>query len=689
MSIRLTFGLAFPLILLPGLAGASEGMWTLDNLPAKKMQAEYGFAPDQAWVTKAMHSSLRIAGGCSASFVSANGLVMTNHHCASSCLAQRSTATKDLIRDGFLAAKPEDELRCPEIELNRLENITDVTDQVKKATAGLEGKAFREAQNAVKAKLESACVGGDKAKLRCDVVDLYHGGRYHLYKYHRFQDTRLVFAPEKAMAFFGGDPDNFMFPRYDLDLTLLRAYEDGKPVQPADYYPFSKNGAAEGEMVFVTGHPGATQRQLTVAQLQTLRDIGLIEGMARIAEIRGVLEQYSKTGTEAKRTADHDIFSVENTYKAYHGRLATLLDPAFMAQKEKEEAALRKYVAGKPELAKKVGGAWDAIAKAQEAYRRINKPFLMTERAYGFQGDYFRFARILLRGTEEHTKPNAERFPEYADAKLPEVEQRLFSDAPVYPELEKVKLSLSLTKLREWLGPDDALVKQVLGNKSPDDVAAELIAGTRLGDPAVRKALWQGGKDAVAKSDDPFIKLAALVDVPARAIRKRYEAEVESVEQKNAELIAQARFAQQGTSAYPDATFTLRLSYGEVKGWQEGEHAVPAFTNFGGAFARETGADPFALPASWHAAKDKLGMNDPLDFVTTNDIIGGNSGSPMVNKKGEVVGLIFDGNIESLGGAFWYEGHTNRAVAVHSNAILEALDKIYGAPQIANELRGK
>jgi len=685
----MSFRIALSLFMLPGLAFASEGMWTLDNLPAKKMQAEYGFTPDQAWVAKAMHSSLRIAGGCSASFVSANGLVMTNHHCASSCLAQRSTATKDLIKDGFLAAKPEDELRCPEIELNRLETITDVTDQVKKATAGLEGKAFREAQNAVKAKLESACVGDNKKTLRCDVVDLYHGGRYHLYQYHRFQDTRLVFAPEKAMAFFGGDPDNFNFPRYDLDLTLLRAYEDGKPVQPADYFPFSKSGAAAGEMVFVTGHPGSTQRQLTVAQLHTLRDIGLIEGMLRIAEIRGVLEQYSKTGPEAARTADHDIFGIENTYKAFHGRLETLLDPAFMAQKEKEEAALRKFVAGKPELAKKVGGAWDAIAKAQQTYREIDKPLLVTERAYGFQGDYFRFARTLLRGTEERNKPNAERFPEYADAKRTELEQRLFSDAPVYPELEKVKLSLSLTKMREWLGPDDALVKQILGNKSPDEVAGELIAGTKLGDPAVRKALWQGGADAVAKSDDPFIKLAMAVDGPARTVRKRYEAEVESVEQKNAELIAQARFAQQGAGAYPDATFTLRLTYGEVKGWQEVDHAVAPFTDFAGAFARETGVAPFALPASWHAAKDKLGMSDPFDFVTTNDIIGGNSGSPMINRKGEVVGLIFDGNIHSLGGAFWYDGRTNRAVAVHSNAILEALDKVYGAPQLANELRGK
>lgn len=685
MTPRLLLALA----LLPGLAIASEGMWTLDNLPVKKMQAEYGFTPDNAWVEKAMHSSLRIAGGCSASFVSANGLVMTNHHCAATCLAQRSTASRDLIKDGFLATKPEEELNCPEIELNRLENITDVTEQVKQATAGLEGKAFRQAQTAVKARLESACVGDARKTARCDVVDLYHGGRYHLYKYHRFQDTRLVWAPEKAMAFFGGDPDNFNFPRYDLDITLLRAYEDGKPVQVADYYPFSKQGAAEGEMVFVTGHPGSTSRQLTVAQLRTVRDVTLIEGMVRIAELRGVLEQYGKTGAEAARVADHDLFGIENTYKAYRGRLDTLLDPAFAKQKQEEETALRKFVAGKPDLKSKVDGAWDAIDGAQQVFRLIKTPYQVLERSQGFATDYFRFARTLVRGAEERSKPNAERLPEFGESKLPEVEQKLFSDAPVYPEFEKVKLAWSLTKMREWLGADDVLAKQILGSKSADQLATEWIGASKLNDPAVRKALWNGGKDAIAKSDDPFIKLALAVDEPARAVRKRYEAEVESVEQKNSELIAQARFAQSGAGAYPDATFTLRLSYGEVKGWKEGEHNVPAFTNFGGAFARETGVAPFALPATWHQAKDQLGMNDPFDMATTNDIIGGNSGSPMINRKGEVVGLVFDGNIRSLGGAYWYEPATNRAIAVHSNAILESLDKIYHAPALAKELRGQ
>ncbi|MFC5474734.1 S46 family peptidase [Paraherbaspirillum soli] len=676
----------FAALAIPGLSMAAEGMWTLDNPPTARMQAEYGFTPDSGWIKRAMLGSVRIAGGCSASFVSKDGLVMTNHHCASQCLDQMSTAKKNLVADGFIAKRREEELSCPEIELNRLEQITDVTEQVKSATAGLDGAAFKSAQTAIKAKLTAACVGTEKDIVRCDVVDLYHGGRYQLYKYHRFQDTRLVWAPEKAIAFFGGDPDNFNFPRYDLDITLLRAYENGQPAKIENYFPFSKNGAAEGEMVFVTGQPGSTQRQLTVAQLTTLRDVSLLNNVLRLAELRGVLEQYSKTSPEAERTAEHALFGVENGYKALRGRLDTLLDPALLQQKQAEETALREFVAKKPELQAKIGGAWDAIAAAEQVYRQIEPQFGMIEAERGFSSKYFSYARDLVRAAEERAKPNGERLPEFAESKLPELEQQLFSTAPVYPAFEKVTLALSLTKMREILGADDAFVKQVLGKQSPDQLSAALIDGTKLGDPAVRKALWQGGKEAIAKSSDPFIKLALAVDPAARAIRQRYEKDVESVLQKNTELIAQARFIQQGTNAYPDATFTLRLSYGEVKGYQQGGRKVAPFTTIGGAFERDTGAEPFALPASWHAAKDKLNLSQPYNLVTTNDIIGGNSGSPMINRKGEIVGLVFDGNIQSLGGAFWFDQRYNRTVAVHSGAILETLGKVYGATDLTQEI---
>jgi hypothetical protein len=676
-------------LLIPGAVIAAEGMWPLDNLPVSRLQAEYNFTPGRNWVDHVMRASARIAGGCSASFVSKDGLVMTNHHCAAACVSQLSTAKKNFVVDGFLARSRREEARCPEIELNRLERITDVTDRVKGAVAGLDGEAFKLAKNAIEAKLSSACVGTERETARCDVVDLYHGGLYHLYKYHRFQDVRLVWVPEQAIAFFGGDPDNFNFPRYDLDAAMLRAYENGKPARMKDFLAFSKAGAEAGEMVFVSGHPGSTQRQLTMSQLDTFRDIRLFGGLLRLAEERGILEQYGKLGPEAARTAENDLFGIENSYKASLGELKALLDPALMKQKQKEESDLRSFVASQPALQAKAGGAWDAIDKAQQVYRDIETRYSAIELARAFTSRYFTHARQLVRGVEERAKPDADRLPEFTDSHLPEVEQRLFSTAPIYPEFENVRLGWSLTKMRELLGADDPFVHQVLGRKSPDQVGAALIAGTRLGDPAVRKALWRGGKEAIAKSDDLFIKLALAVDPAARAVRKRYEREVESVVQKNTELIAQARFAQRGTSAYPDATFTLRLSYGEVIGWDEGGRMIPPFTDFAGAFARDTGVDPFALPASWHAAKSKLDLTQRFNFVTDNDIIGGNSGSPMINRNGEIVGLIFDGNIHSLGGAFWFDGRNNRAVAVHSGAILETLNKVYGAFDLAREIAGQ
>jgi len=676
-------------LLIPCAAIAAEGMWALDNLPASRLKTEYGFTPGKDWVEHVMRASARIAGGCSASFVSKDGLVMTNHHCAAACVSQLSTAKKNFIADGFLARGRGEEVPCPEIELNRLERISDVTGEVKGAVAGLDGEAFKLAKNAVEAKLSSACVGAERETARCDVVDLYHGGRYHLYRYHRFQDVRLVWVPEQAIAFFGGDPDNFNFPRYDLDIALLRAYEDGRPARPKDFFPFSRAGAEAGEMVFVSGHPGTTQRQLTMSELETFRDLRLIGGLLRLAEERGILEQYSKLGREAARIAENDLFGIENSYKAYVGELKALLDPALTKQKQKEESGLRAFVASQPALRAGVGGAWEAIEKAQQVYRDIDAQYSSIEGARAFAGRYFAHARRLVRGADERAKPNADRLPEFTDSQLPEVEQRLFSTAPIYPEYESVRLGWSLTKMRELLGADDPFVRMVLGRKSPDQLAAEWVAGTRLGDPSVRKALWTGGKEAIARSDDPFIKLALAVDPAARAIRRRYEREVEAVVLKNTELIAQARFERDGTSAYPDATFTLRLSYGEVAGWSEGGRKIAPFTDFAGAFARETGADPFALPESWRAARARLNPAQRFNFVTDNDIIGGNSGSPMINRAGEIVGLIFDGNIHSLGGAFWFDPRTNRAVAVHSGAILESLSKVYGASDLVREITGQ
>ena len=683
----------FPALLLAlGIvqpAVAAEGMWTLDHPPLERMQKDLGWSPDPAWLSHAMHAAVRVGGGCSGAFVSKDGLVLTNHHCVSGCIDQLSTASANLLQTGFLARSGAAERRCPALEVSRLDRIDDVTAEVKKATAGLDGAAFTGARNAVRARLASACVGDAAATVRCDVVDLYHGGQYKLYRYRRYVDARLVFAPERAIAAFGGDPDNFNFPRYDLDMALLRVYENDKPVAVTDFLAFNAKGPAAGEAVFVVGHPGGTERELTVAQLALNRDVLLLDGLLRLAELRGILTEYRTTSPEASRTAFNELNGLENGYKVVRGRLQALLDPQVFRRKEAEEADLRRHVAAHPELAAQVGGAWDAIAEASRIYRDLYPAYAQVEFGQAFNSRYFTAARALVRGTVERAKPDEARLPEYNDNVLPQLQGRLFAASPTYPELETVKLTFALTQFRERLGTDSPLVRKVLGKQSPRQLAEALVAGTRLGDAAVRRALWEGGADAVAKSDDPFIRLAIAIDPDARALRARYEREVQAVVQKNTALVAQARFAAYGDTIYPDATGSLRLSYGRIEGWKErGEMLVP-FTRLAGVFERATGAEPFALPPSWLAAKDKLDPTTPFNVSSSHDIIGGNSGSPMLNRAGDLVGLIFDGNIHSLGGDYLYDPALNRAVAVDSAAMLEALDRIYDAKSLADELRGK
>lgn len=662
---------------------AAEGMWTLDNLPVDKIAREYGFRPDKDWSERVMRSSVRLAGGCSGSFISADGLVLTNHHCGVRCVEDLSTAASDLVKTGFLARNRSQEIQCPDVELNRLEEIRDVSREVKKALTGLSGDAYVKAQRAVTARLTAACAAGDPQRQRCDLVNLYHGGRYHLYRYRRFQDARLVFVPEKDIAFFGGDPDNFNFPRYDLDVALLRAYEDGKPAAVKDYFKFSGAGAAAGELVFVTGHPGGTNRQLTLAELSVKRDLIVTDGLVKLAEIRGLLTEYGKTSAEAARVSASDLSLVENGYKALTGRLKTLQDPALWEAKQQEEKRLQAWLRKHDS---KGGDPWQAIAAAQATLRQIATDFDTLERAQGFRSRYFTLARILVRGAEQRAKPDGERFVEFTESALPRQEQLLFSGAPIYPDYERAKLTWSLTKLRELLGADDARVTNVLGKMSPEQLARRLVDGTRLADAEYRRQLWQGGQAAIAASDDPMIVLARQVEPHALSVRKRYEEDVEAVVRKNTERISAARFAMAGTSIYPDATFTLRLSYGDVRGWKEGARDVAPFTDFAGLYERATGVEPFALPESWIKARSKLAPRQPFNFVTTNDIIGGNSGSPVINGKREVVGLVFDGNLPSLGGDYWYDPRMNRAVAVDSGAIIKALQDVYDAGLLVEEI---
>ena len=686
----------FPALLLAwaSFASADEGMWTFNHFPVQAVRQKYGFEATPSWLEHLRLSSMRLAGGCSASVVSPHGLVMTNHHCARGCIETVSgLVRKDYDRDGFLARTPEAELRCPGMELNQLVEIVDVTGRVQDATRDIAADRFADTQKRVTTEIEKQCATSDE--LRCEVVSLYRGGRYELYRYRRLQDIRLVFAPEGAIASFGGDPDNFMFPRYDLDVAFLRIHgRDGRPLPTEHFLAWSDGSLREGDLTFVAGHPGGTSRSKTLAQIDDERDLRLPRSMTAVAELRGYLTQYQQRGAEQRRHSTQQLAGIENWLKLMKGQHAALADPAFHAQLARDEQALRARVAADPALERAYGPVWERIATLVRREQALRVEYTALER--GPASRLFEIARGLVRHAEEAGKPNGERLKEYSDARMPQFRQSMLAGRPIYDELEIATLSWSLAKLRENLGPDHPTVRRILGRRSPAEVATTAVEGSRLKDlrtdaagnaiGGVRMALYSGGKPAIDASDDPMIGLARAYDADARAIRRRVETEVEGPMQQQQELLARARIAVLGAGTYPDATFTLRLSFGSVQGYTEGERTVRPFTSIGGAFERHTGAEPFALPASWLAAKPKLRLDLPMNFVTTNDIIGGNSGSPMVNQRAEIVGLVFDGNIQSLGGDFGYDAAHNRTVAVHSAALLEALDKVYGARSLIEEL---
>lgn len=678
--------LAGLLCALAPAARGEEGLWTYDAFPADQVAQAYGFRPDAAWLARARLASLRV-GGASGAFVSPSGLVMTNHHVARGCIADLSTAERDLARDGFWAATAAEERRCPRLEATQLLEITDVTARVQRAVAGLSGEAFGRARRAESARLERECQTA--AELRCQVVELHRGGRYHLYRSRRHDDVRLVFAPEAAIAGFGGDPDNFMFPRYCLDVAFLRVWEDGRPLASPDHLGWSAAGPAEGELTFVSGHPGSTARQQTVAQLELQRDVDLPALLQLYAERRGRLVEFRRRGPEEARQAAALLHGVENSLKAFGGMRAALADPAFLRKKVEEEARLRAALAKDPALAARTLPALDAIAAAQDRLRALHRAHLFLESRRSLDGDLFWMARTLVRAAEERPRPAEDRLPELRDAELPSLTRRLFSTAPIHAELETLRLAFALDKLREALGPDHPAVRRALGPASPDELAARAVQGTRLADLAYRRALWDGGQAAVeaALAQDPMLQLARALDPAARAVRRQVEDEVEAVVTRGAAALAQARLALFGAEVYPDATSTLRLSYGKVAGWQEAGEPVPPFTRLGGAFERATGREPFALPPRWLAARQALELATPFDFSSTHDITGGSSGSPVFNRKLEVVGVAFDGNLWSLGGHYLYEVSRNRMVSVHSAAILEALSRIYRAERLVRELR--
>jgi hypothetical protein len=670
------------LVLAGGVARADDGMWLPNDFPADKVQAAYGFKPDAAWLDHARLSSIRLAGGCSASLVSPNGLVATNHHCVRDCLTQISRKGDDTSASGYLATTPAEEKRCTAMEANRLLEITTVTDRIGKATEGKSGAEFAAALKAETAAITEACAGGDD-KLRCEVVTLFRGGRYDLYKYRRYQDVRIVFAPEDAIADFGGDPDNFEFPRYALDVGFLRIYDKDKPLDSKDgYFHFSEREPLPGEVAFTIGNPGSTERLFTVAQLDEERNLNLPRVALYLAEERGILTEFTRRGPEQRRVGEASLLRIENSLKAVRGEWEALSEPALIDGKRAAETALRAKVASNPDLAKSDGSAWDDIAAALQRHRAI------ADRAFALAtmrpaSSLLNDALILVRAPVEQAKPDGERLQEYTKASFPALRQRLLADQPISPELETVTLGYWLGKVREILGPDDPMVHTLLGRQSPEQLAASLVKGTKLGDVAARKKLLEGG---VAGSTDPMIAFARLIDPESRAVRRQIEDDYDATLDAAGGKIARAQFALLGNTTYPDATFTMRISYGAVQGWDEAGKTIAPLTRFSGLYARATGAEPFRLPDRWVAAKDSLNAGTVFDFASTNDIVGGNSGSPVIDRKGEVIGLAFDGNFKSLGGDFGYDPALNRSVSVSAVAIREALAKIYGAKALLDEL---
>jgi hypothetical protein len=678
----------FSLQTLQFTALADEGMWPFNNVPRAEIKRKYGFDITDEWLHKVQLAAVRFNNGGSGSFVSPTGLVLTNYHIVEDFVSELSTPAKDYAKEGFVARTRADEMKIPNLELNVLESIEDVTNRVNGAVpAGSSDAAAFAARRAEISKIEAESTKA--TGLRSDVITLYQGGQYNLYRYKQYTDIRLVFAPEFQAAFFGGDPDNFNFPRFNIDMALVRVYENDQPVQPPSYLKWSTTGAKEGDLAFVIGNPGSTSRLNTVAHLEELRDTSIPIVLRLLERRETMLKKYMAMGPEQTRRAQDDLNGIQNSLKVYRGQLAGLKDSKLIAMKRTEEEALRKSIASDPEKQKKYGDAWDAIAKAHRDYASYAKERRIFDMAAGFNSALFAYARTLVRLAEESQKPNPARLPEFTDARRNSLELALFSPEPIYDDFAKLRLADSLEFMIELLGANDPLVKQVLNGKTPEARAAELIDGTKLKDVEFRKQLAKGGKQAIDASNDPMIALARLVDPKARELRKRYESEVTGVERANYAKIARAKFDTEGTKLYPDATFTLRLSYGTVKGYNEnGKHVAP-FTTLGGLYDR--GAKfkyqfPYNLPPRWIEKKSAVNLSTPFNFVSDDDIIGGNSGSPTINKEGELIGLIFDGNIQSLVGNFYFDDSINRAISVDVRAMREVLRKVFGANEIADEL---
>jgi hypothetical protein len=682
----------WPILVLCGAfvstsAPADEGMWTFDNPPSKLIQEKYHFTLTKAWLDHVRLSSVRLNDGGSGSFVSPHGLLLTNHHVARGQLQKSSSAGKDYIQNGFYAATSADELKSPDLEVNVLIATEDVTARIAAAVKNAKDpdQEFA-ARKSVIAAIESESL--KKTGLRSDVITLYQGGEYWLYRYKKYTDVRIVFAPEQQAAFFGGDPDNFTYPRYDLDMALFRVYENGKPIDTPNYLKWNPKGASAGDLVFVAGNPGSTERLDTLSQIESQRDIAFPNILNIIRARVAVLEKYGAASPEHARQVASQIFGLQNSIKAYAGELKGLRDPHVMDTKRDDEARFKAIVMKNPELQAKYGSAWDQIAEAErKASTRTKEQFY-----HGLDSSLASTAATIVDYVTEIKKPDGERLPGFHDAQLESMRFRLFSKAPLYKDMEIARMTGALELDLSQVGSNDPFVKIVLNGKTPHEAAAAVIEGTKLDDPAFRKQLIDGGEAAVAASTDPEIVLARKLDPMRRELQKWAEDNVQSVSQRAGEQLGKARFTAFGRETYPDATFTLRLSYGTVKGYPMNGTEAPPKTTFYGLYDRSASFNyevPFDLTSRWKEGMSKLDLSTPFNFVSDNDIIGGNSGSPVIDRSGEIVGLVFDGNIESLVGDFVFDGVTNRCVSVHTAAMTEALRKLYGASKIVAELMGE
>ncbi len=685
-NFRLT-ALCFAVALLVSRvpAVADEGIWLFSNFPKEAVKQKHGFEVTDRFLERLQAGSVKFVGAASGSLVSPDGLLFTNHHVVSECIQQLSTKEHDYMNNGFHAATRADERKCPDLEANVLLETQDVTAKVQEGvTPATETAEAGRLRRAAIARIEKDCM--TSAELRCEVVTLYSGGEYHLYRYRKYTDIRLVFAPEVSIAAFGGDPDNFTYPRYCLDMAFLRAYENDRPAQTPNFLRWSKEGLREDDLIFVPGNPATTGRLNTMAQLEFFRDVSYPVIHARLGGLIRALQRYSSRSAENKRVAADNLFSQQNSYKAYTGFLLGLRDAKLMELKRQQEARLRGAVAGDPKLAAAYGKAWDQLGAAYKEYATFFKPYSLLESAAIGGSDLFRIARHVLRLSEERPKPNEQRLREYRDSALPGVEASLYADIPLTDSMEITVISAYFEFLRSSLGASDPTVKALLDGRSPEAAARRYVTTTKLKDISERKRL-AASAEAVKASDDGMLRLARLLDPRARELRKRFEDRVESVVTGEGSKIALARFAVMGSSAYPDATFTLRLSFGPVKGYRNSAGAaIPYTTTFQGLYGRAKGREPFALPPRWLKAKGRLNLAAPFNFVSTADTHGGNSGSPTVNTRGEIVGILFDGNIESLPGRFVYTDDVARSVHVSAEGIVEALRVVYGADGILKEL---